>query len=53
MIIGELKRYLRDNNSVRVSRSMRDMAYKALTTKEELQKRFSREPTIEEIAKEI
>ena len=53
MIIGELKRYLRDNNSVRVSRSMRDMAYKALTTKEELQKRFSREPTIEEIAKEM
>ena len=53
MIIGELKRYLRDNNSVRVSRSMRDMAYKALTTKEDLQKRLSREPTIEEIAKEM
>lgn len=50
MIIGEIRRYLRDNNSVRVSRSMRDVAYKALSVKEEMQKKFQREPTPEEIA---
>jgi len=50
MIIGEVRRYLRDNNSVRVSRSMRDIAYKAMQTKETLQKRDCREPSINEIA---
>ena len=50
MIIGEVRRYLRDNNSIRVSRSMRDMAYKALTAKEALGGELQREPTIEEIA---
>lgn len=53
MIIGEVRRYLRDNNSVRVSRSMRDAAYRAMTVKEALTNKFSREPTIEEIAKEM
>lgn len=53
MIIGEIRRYLRDNNMVRVSRSMRDMAYKAMQTKETLVGRNNREPTVEEIAKEM
>lgn len=53
MIIGEIRRYLRDNNSVRVSRSMRDTAYKAMQTKEKLQNELGREPSIEEIAKEM
>ena len=53
MIIGEIRRYLRDNNSVRVSRSMRDTAYKALSVKEEMQKKLQRDPTAEEIAKEL
>lgn len=53
MIIGECRRYLRDNNSIRVSRSLRDIAYKAIYAKEALLKRNDREPTIEEIAKEI
>lgn len=52
MIIGEIRRYLRDNNSIRVSRSLRDIAYKALYAKDMLQKSMDREPTIEEIAKE-
>ena len=52
MIIGEVRRYLRDNNSIRVSRSLRDMAYKAMYAKETLIKRNSKEPSIEEIAKE-
>ena len=51
MIIGEIRRYLRDNNSVRVSRSMRDLAYKAMQVKEELTYSNLREPTVEEIAK--
>ena len=51
MIIGEIRRYLRDNNSIRVSRSMRDTAYKALQLKEKLIAENSKEPTIEEIAK--
>lgn len=51
MIIGEIRRYLRDNNSVRVSRSMRDTAYKAMQIKEELTNKKGREPTVEEIAK--
>lgn len=53
MIIGEIRRYLRDNNSVRVSRSLRDIAYKALCVRERLISTTNREPTIEEIAKEI
>lgn len=53
MIIGEVRRYLRDNNSIRVSRSLRDIAYKAISTKENLLKKNNQEPTIEEIAKEI
>jgi RNA polymerase sporulation-specific sigma factor len=53
MIIGEIRRYLRDNNSIRVSRSMRDTAYKALAVKERLTNQNSREPTITEIAKEL
>ena len=44
MIIGEIRRYLRDNNAVRVSRSMRDTAYKALSVKEEMQKKLQRDP---------
>ena len=53
MIIGEIRRYLRDNNSIRVSRSIRDMAYKVLQVKENIIKRTAREPSIEEIAKEL
>ena len=53
MIIGELRRFLRDNNVIRVSRSLRDLAYKSLTAKETLSAKLSREPTIEEIAKEV
>ena len=53
MIIGEIRRYLRDNNSIRVSRSLRDIAYKALQAKEKLINQNSKEPTIEEIAKEL
>ena len=51
MIIGEIRRYLRDNNPIRVSRSLRDIAYKALQVKEKLMSQTSREPTAEEIAK--
>jgi len=53
MIIGEIRRYLRDNNPIRVSRSIRDLAYKALQAKEKLTKQNEKEPTIEEIAKEL
>ena len=53
MIIGEIRRYLRDNNSIRVSRSLKDIAYKALQVKERLVNQNSREPTISEIAKEL
>lgn len=53
MILGEIKRHLRDNNSIRVSRSMRDTAYKAIYTKEKLTKSRQKEPTINEIASEI
>lgn len=53
MIIGEVRRYLRDNNSIRVSRSLRDIAYKALQAKEELSSALGREPSISEIAEEI
>lgn len=50
MIIGEVRRYLRDNNAIRVSRSMRDLAYRALGTREELLRRTGREAGVEEIA---
>ena len=53
MIIGEIRRYLRDNNSVRVSRSMRDTAYHAMQAKERRVNELQRDPTIEEIAKEL
>lgn len=53
MIIGEVRRHLRDNNSIRVSRSLRDMAYKAMQMKEKLLNDKNREPTIEEIATEM
>ena len=51
MIIGEIRRYLRDNNAVRVSRSMRDTAYRALRTREELSTGSGKEPTVAEIAR--
>jgi len=53
MIIGEIRRYLRDNNPIRVSRSMRDIAYKAMQVKERLLCENSREPTIIELAREL
>lgn len=53
MIIGEIRRHLRDNNSVRVSRSIKDVAYKAMQVKERLISENLKEPTIEEIAKEL
>ena len=53
MIIGEIRRYLRDNNSIRVSRSIRDTAYKALSVKERLPTQNAKEPGIHEIAKEL
>ena len=52
MIIGEIRRYLRDNNSIRVSRSLRDTAYKAIYARESLMNRNNREPTVAEIAEE-
>ena len=53
MIIGEVRRYLRDNNSIRVSRSLKDIAYRALNIKEQLINKNQKEPTIDEIAKEM
>lgn len=53
MIIGEIRRYLRDNNPIRVSRSVRDLAYKALQAREKLTKELNKEPTVEQIAKEV
>ena len=53
MISGELKRYLRDNNMVRVSRSVRDLAYKVLAVREKALRENKKEPTIDEIAKEL
>ncbi|MCD7735996.1 MAG: RNA polymerase sporulation sigma factor SigG [Lachnospiraceae bacterium] len=53
MIIGEIRRYLRDNNSIRVSRSLRDTAYKAIYAKESYTRQNLREPTVNEIAEEI
>ena len=53
MILGEVRRYLRDNNSIRVSRSLRDTAYKALYAREQLTRRNAKEPTLMEISQEI
>ena len=53
MIIGEIRRYLRDNNTLRVSRGTRDLAYRALTAKEELAKTLLREPTAQDIAERL
>ncbi|MBQ3600768.1 MAG: RNA polymerase sporulation sigma factor SigG [Lachnospiraceae bacterium] len=53
MIIGEIRRYLRDNNSIRVSRSLRDIAYKAIYTKEAMMKQSENEPTLQEIAEKL
>ena len=53
MIVGEIRRYLRDNNQIRVSRSTRDLAYKALGVKERITKETQKEPTVEQIAKEL
>ena len=53
MIIGEIRRYLRDNNPIRVSRSLKDIAYKALQVREKLVRSNAKEPTVSEIAKEL
>ena len=53
MIIGEVRRYLRDNNTIRVSRSVRDLAYRALQAREKLSKSMASEPTIAQIAAEL
>ena len=53
MIIGEIRRYLRDNNAIRISRSVRDLAYRALQVREELMAKMEREPTVEEIAGQL
>lgn len=53
MIIGEIRRYLRDNNSIRVSRSLRDIAYKALQVRDRLVSKDNKEPSISQIAKEL
>ena len=53
MIVGEIRRYLRDNSSIRVSRSMRDTAYKVLQAREHLLRQSQREPTVEQIAREL
>ena len=52
MIIGEIRRFLRDNNALRVSRSLRDTAYKAMQARETLEKQLGREPTVNEIAQQ-
>jgi len=53
MIIGEIRRFLRDNNAIRVSRSLKDTAYKAIYARENLMKQNQKEPTIAEVANEI
>ncbi|OUM99270.1 MAG: sporulation sigma factor SigG [Firmicutes bacterium ZCTH02-B6] len=53
MIVGEIRRYLRDNNPIRVSRSLRDIAYKALQVRDSLVSRYNTEPTISQIAQEM
>ncbi len=53
MIIGEIRRYLRDNNAIRVSRSIKDTAYKTMQAKEKLMEKLCREPTVTELAAEL
>ena len=53
MIIGEIRRYLRDNNSIRISRSVRDLAYRALQAREDLTREKEREPGVDEIAQKL
>ena len=53
MIVGEIRRFLRDNNPVRISRSIRDLAYHAMQAREELQKQTGREPRVSEIAEKV
>ena len=53
MIVGEIRRFLRDNNAVRVSRSMRDIAYRAMQSREDLEKTLGREPTIAETSRQV
>ena len=53
MVIGEIRRYLRDNNAIRVSRSLRDIAYKSLSARDRLQAELGREPTVQEIARKL
>ena len=53
MIIGEIRRFLRDNNAMRVSRSVRDVAYKAMQARELLQKKLGREPNVQEISEAV
>lgn len=53
MIIGEIRRHLRDNNSVRVSRSLRDLAYRAMQAKHEIMAKNNKEPTVDELAKNL
>ena len=53
MIVGEIRRYLRDNNAIRVSRSMRDTAYRVMQARERLMARDQREPTVEQLAREL
>ena len=53
MIVGEIRRYLRDNSAIRVSRSMRDTAYRVLQAREKLMRESQREPTVEQIAKDL
>ncbi|HHV54485.1 MAG TPA: RNA polymerase sporulation sigma factor SigG [Firmicutes bacterium] len=53
MIIGEIRRYLRDNNPIRVSRSLRDIAYKALQVRDQLTNKYAKEPTVAQIAEEL
>ena len=53
MIVGEIRRYLRDNSAIRVSRSMRDTAYRVMQAREKLMSATQREPTVEQIAKEL
>lgn len=53
MIIGEIRRYLRDNSKIRISRSLKDIAYKALQFKEQFIQKYYKEPTIEQISKEL
>ncbi len=53
LVVGEVRRYLRDNSMLRVPRSLRDLAYKAMKAKEALKNRLSRDPTVDEVAKEL